>query len=326
VSARDRVDWRGYWPASPTPFTATGDLDEAALRRTMELYVGHGVHGVLINGTTGEWWSQTPVERRRVVEVAVSAAAGAVPVVVGVTTYTPGESAKLARAAADAGADGVLSTVPPYVRPTEDEAVAWYRGLAKASPLPVMVYNWPRGVGLDLSLHALRRIAALDNVAAIKESSGDELKTLEVVEALVDEVRVFARFIGRRGLAMIREVGGDGNIDGGGIGAPFAGPYYDAVWAGDLAGARELADRYRQVGALLIDADYAGRFASPVAQVKAVMRLLGQPGGWVRPPLIDPDLARTWEAVGAGLEASGLLDRLAQLGPDPRLGPDWPMS
>lgn len=323
MTGRDRVDWRGYWPACPTPFTADGALDEVALARTVELYVRHGVHGILVNGTTGEWWAQTPSERRRVVEVAVRAADGAVPVVAGVSSYVPAESIGLAEAAGGAGADGVLSTVPPYVHPTDEEAVGWFATLAAGSPLPLMVYNWPRGAGVDLSLPVLARIAAIDNVVAVKESSGDELKTLDVLEAIGGEVRYFARFISRRGLAVIRGIGGDGNIDGGGIGAAFGAAFYDAVWAGDVAGAAQSADAYQAVASLLVDAAYDGRFASPVAQVKAVMRLLGQPGGWVRPPLLDVDEATAWAAVGAGLVSSGLVERLAALGDDPRRSPAW---
>ena len=115
------------------------------------MYAGHGVQGILVNGTTGEWWAQSRSEREDVARTAAEAARGAVPVVVGVTHYVLDESVRLAHGAAEAGAAGVLATVPPYVHPTEREALAWYRRLAERSPLPVMVYNWPRGVGVDLS-------------------------------------------------------------------------------------------------------------------------------------------------------------------------------
>ena len=71
---RDDVTWRGYWPACPTPFTADGSLDTEALRALIEWYLGEGMHGVFVNGTTGEWFSQTTDERRLVAETAIDAA------------------------------------------------------------------------------------------------------------------------------------------------------------------------------------------------------------------------------------------------------------
>jgi dihydrodipicolinate synthase/N-acetylneuraminate lyase len=311
VTKRDSVPWRGYWPASPTPFTAAGELDLPALQETIRLYIDHGVHGILVNGTTGEWWAQTISERREVARAAVEAAAGSVPVLVGVTHFVPDQAASLAESAADSGADGVLSTVPPYVHPTGREILAWYRALSERSPLPVMIYNWPRGVGVDLSVDLLAELVQLDNVVAVKDSSGDELKTLVALERLGGEVRFFARFISRRGLAVLQEIGGDGNIDGGGIGAIFGAGYYDAVWSGEMATARDLAARYQSVSEALVHPDYSGRFGSPVAQVKAVMRLLGQPGGHVRGPLLDIPDSVAREAVQGKLAAAGLLAELA---------------
>src|ERR1700749_3761608 len=83
---RDSVDWKGYWIAAPTPFTATGALDEDALRAVLRLYRRQGVHGVLANGTTGEWFAQSDIERRRVAEIAVEELGGKIPVVIGCTT------------------------------------------------------------------------------------------------------------------------------------------------------------------------------------------------------------------------------------------------
>src|SRR6478752_11157 len=115
---RRDVSWQGYWPAAPTPFDASGALDERALGQLVEIYVNAQVDGILINGSTGEWFSQSPDERRRVAEVAVDAAAGRTTIVVGVSAYTPEEASALAANAAAIGADGVLATPPPYVHPS----------------------------------------------------------------------------------------------------------------------------------------------------------------------------------------------------------------
>lgn len=301
---RSDVPWRGYWPAAPTPYTADGKLDEDGLVRLLALYVDQGVHGVLINGTTGEWFSQTRAERRRVAEIAVATVAGRIPVVVGCTSYTPGETIKLAREVKAIGADGALATPPPYAHPSQDEIYAFYETVTNAVEIPWMAYNWPRGTAVDISVATASRLADLPHVVAIKDSTGDELKCMATVEAVVSRVRAFGRFIHPRGMAFMLGVGGDGNIDGGGLGAPFAVPFYNEVFAGNVQAAREHSARYARLVSLLVNDDYSSKFASPTAQLKAAMNILGQPGGQVRPPLLamaeenNTDLARALAEAG----------------------------
>ena len=116
---RNDVSWHGYWPACPTPFHADQSLDLDSFRALLECYIGEGVHGLLVNGTSGEWFSQTTDERHAVVETAVEVAAGRVPVVAGCTSYTALEAAELGRHALAAGrlghqldAAAVLEDVP----------------------------------------------------------------------------------------------------------------------------------------------------------------------------------------------------------------------
>jgi len=117
---------------------------------------------------------------------------------------------------------------------------------------------------------------------------------------VVDRVRVFGGFVSRAGLALLREVGGDGSIDGGALGAPFAVRFYESFWHDDLETAREAARAYRSLMSQLIRPDWSGTFASPQSQIKAAMKLLGQPGGFPRPPLLP-------------LEDSALLAQLQQI-------------
>ncbi|MET3805798.1 4-hydroxy-tetrahydrodipicolinate synthase [Nakamurella sp. UYEF19] len=305
---RRDVSWRGYWPAAPTPFDSAGHLDEDALRRLMDLYVRQGVHGILVNGSTGEWFSQTPAERRDVARIAVSEVAGRCPVVIGVTAYTAAEAIELARHAAEIGADGVLATPPPYVHPSADETFAFYREVSGGTDLPFMVYNWPRGVAVDMGRYdgLFQRLADLPQVVAIKDSTGDWLSMISTVEQCADRVAVFGSFLHRRGLAVLLGVGGDGNIDGGGVGAPYAVPYYACVQAKDRDGAIAWVDRYQSLSGKLINPDYSGIFASPIPQLKAVMALLGQPGGRVRPPLLPVIEPTTLAAIRKVVEESGI--------------------
>jgi 1-pyrroline-4-hydroxy-2-carboxylate deaminase len=313
---RSSVDWKGYWIAAPTPFTATGALDEPAFRATLRLYHRQGVHGVLVNGTTGEWFAQTDAECRRVAEIAVEELGGAIPVVIGCTTFTPSQTIALGRHAREAGADGILSTPPPYAAPTPREIVAFFAAISDGVDLPIMVYNWARGVAVEITWETALELTRIDRVVAIKDSTMHTAQALATLEQVGDRVRFFGGFINRLGLSVLRGLGGDGNIDGGGLGATFAVAFYEAFWRGDFAAAEQAANRYQALMARLIRADWSGVFGSPQSQIKACMNLLGQPGGHVRPPLLaidDPKHLETMRHIlyEAGLLATALPSRTA---------------
>jgi hypothetical protein len=128
-------------------------------------------------------------------------------VVVGCNSYTAAETIGLAEHARSAGADGALTTPPPYVHPSDEEVLAFYRTVTEAVDLPWMVYNWPRGTAVDLSVAVLDQLADLDRVVAVKDSTGDEIKCLEGCEAVMDRVRFFGRFVHRRGMAFLTGTG-----------------------------------------------------------------------------------------------------------------------
>jgi 1-pyrroline-4-hydroxy-2-carboxylate deaminase len=303
---RDSVDWKGYWIAAPTPFTVTGALDEDALCAMLRLYHGLGAHGVLVNGTTGEWFAQNDGERRRVAELAVEELGGKIPVVIGCTTFTPSQTIALGRHAREIGADGMLSTPPPYAAPTPREIVAFFSAISDSVDLPIMVYNWARGVAVEITWETALELAQIDRVVAIKDSTVHAAQALATLEKVGDRVRVFGSFINRLGLSVLHGLGGDGNIDGGGLGAKFAVAFYEAFWRGDFAAAQQAADRYGALMTRLIRPDWSGAFGSPQSQIKACMNMLGQPGGYVRPPLLPIDGVRELEALRQILDDAGL--------------------
>lgn len=304
---RDSVDWRGYWPAAPTPFSADGRIDDDALRALMEHYVRVGVHGVLVNGSSGEWWAQSAGERRHVAQVAVDAVAGRIPVVIGCTSFTAGAVTELAAHATQIGASGVLTTPPPYAHPTQPEILSFYEEIDKRLELPLIAYNWPRGAAVEIELDTARQISELDHVVAIKNSTASGQLIIDYIDVLAGKVRIFASLINRRGLAIMRSLGGDGYIDGGGVGAPHAVPFFDALWSGRTDAAAEHADRYWALTSGWINDDFSGRFGSPSSQLKAAMKILGQPGGEVRPPLLPTTDTAVLKLIADLLRRSGLL-------------------
>ena len=181
----------GYWVRSHT-VPREGALDEKLWREELRLYHSQGVHGILVNGTTGEWFSQSDAERRRVAEVAVEELKGKIPVVIGCTTYTAAHASELGRHAKEIGADGILSTPPPYAAPTSREIVAFYQTISDRVDLPLMVYNWARGVVVEIAAETALELTKIDHVVAIKDSTSNRVQALATLEKVVDKIRVSA--------------------------------------------------------------------------------------------------------------------------------------
>jgi 1-pyrroline-4-hydroxy-2-carboxylate deaminase len=266
---------------------------------------------VLVNATTGEWFSQSDAEQRRVAEIAVEELKGRMPVVIGCTTYTAAHTSELGRHAREIGADGILSTPPPYAAPNAREVVAFYRAVAESVDLPLMVYNWARGTNVEITWEVAAELAKVDRIVAIKDSTTDKMQALRTLEEVADKVRVFGGFVNTLGLAVLRGIGGDGNIDGGGVAADHGIAFYEAVWRGDVDAAKTAAAGYVNLMGQLIDPDWSGRFGSPQPQIKACMNLLGQPGGYPRPPLLPVDDPEALDALRRIISDAGLMSKAA---------------
>ena len=313
--SRDDVNWRGYWPACPTPFAADGSYDAETHRALLDWYVGEGMHGVFINGTTGEWFAQSPDERRLVAETAIDAVAGRVTVLIGCTALTAREAAELGRHALAAGADGIGSTPPPYSKTYPDETVAYFNDISNGVDGPIMVYNWPHGTSVDIGPELAARLVDVPNVVGIKDSTPDFAQFAATTRAVVDRARVFGPFMSEAGLDLLLEVGGDGFIGGGSLwGAPDA-EYWEAVWRGDVDAAREHALRTEELfPKLWLPGGWGGHYGAYQSQLKALMELLGQPGGTVRPPRLPITDVSSIAAMREILVAAGLLHQSAAVG------------
>lgn len=305
---RDDVEWRGYWPACPTPFATGGALDLDSLRALVEWYVGEGMHGIFVNGTTGEWFSQTPEERRLVAETAIDQVAGRVTVVIGCTSLTAKQAVELGRHAIAAGADGIGSTPPPYSKTYPDETVRYYQDISDGVDAPLMIYNWPHGTSVDIGPDLAQRIAAIESVVAIKDSTPNLEQFFETTKRVVGGTRVFGPFMSVPGLEFLLEHGGDGFIGGGSLWGSTDAEFWEAVWRGDVEAAREHARRTDELfPKLWLPGGWGGHFGAYQSQLKALMKMLGQPGGEVRPPRLpvaDDESLRRMRAI---LVETGLL-------------------
>jgi len=284
---RTSIDWQGYIPAITTPFRDDGTFDVPAFRTLLEWLHGERMHGLVVAGTTGEWFSMSRSERAEQMKVAGDVLGGKTTLLAGCNAYTASEAIELAGIAQDAGFNGILLTPPPYVVPTADEVFAYYKTVSDAISLPICVYNWPRGTGIDMPVELLLRLASLEKVVAVKNSTGDMGHFLSVFFALREQIRVFGFTMDELGLSLVRNEGGDGTMGAGAVLGSDHPDFYNAIWRGDLDAARRHGSRDRVVMSGWFNSDYSARFGSPQSVFKAALNMQGLPGGKVRPPLLD---------------------------------------
>ena len=179
-----RTPWTGVGTALVTPFTQSGALDEAAVRRLGRRQIDAGVHFLVPCGTTGENPTLSLAERLRIVEILVDEAAGKAPVLAGAGGYDTREVMQLAREMEKAGAAGLLSVTPYYNKPTPDGLYAHYRAIAESTRLPVMVYNVPGRTGVNVDVATLVRLASIPNIVGVKEASGNVTQMCEICRAV----------------------------------------------------------------------------------------------------------------------------------------------
>ena len=305
---RSDVSWRGYWAACPTPFREDESYDADAHRALLEWYIGEGLHGVLINGTTGEWFSQTTDERKQVAETAVEAAAGRVPVVIGCTSLTANAVVELGKHAFSVGAAGIGSTAPPYAKTLPDETAAFYEDISDGVDGPVLVYNWPHGTNIDIDSELAGRLVDIENVVGIKDSTPNMDQFLETNRAVNQRAIVFGMFMNIQGFEGLVQDGGDGFIGGGSVLGSADARFWEDYWRGDLDAARAHAERTEALFPKLWEpGGWRGIYGGYQAQLKVLMRLMGQPGGHPRRPRLKITDPAAIEALREVLREESLL-------------------
>ena len=179
-----RMQFTGAGTALVTPFTKTGALDEAGVRRLARRQIEHGIHFLVPCGTTGESPTLSEDERTRVVEICVEEAHGKVLVLAGAGGYDTREAIHAARLMERAGADGLLSVTPYYNKPSPDGLFQHYKAIADSTKLPIVVYNVPGRTGVNVDVNTLVRLSTLSNIAGVKEASGNIQQMCEVCRAM----------------------------------------------------------------------------------------------------------------------------------------------
>ncbi|MEM8877775.1 MAG: dihydrodipicolinate synthase family protein [Pseudomonadota bacterium] len=165
--------FEGIYTPIVTPYRDDFSIDEARFAEQTEALIAAGVHGIIVAGTTGEYYAQTPEERIRMMEVARDVIGGRLPLIIGTGAIRTEDSIMFAEAAKARGADALLVATPPYAFPTGREIALHALAIDRAVNLPVMLYNYPGRMSVDMDEETLDRLGRSPNFCAIKESSGD---------------------------------------------------------------------------------------------------------------------------------------------------------
>ena len=284
---RSSVEWRGYIPAITTPFTRDRRLDEPGLRRLLEWLAAEGMHGIVVAGTTGEWFSLSDAERRTVLRLTGEQLRGRLTLIAGCNAFNADRVIEYAEMARESGFDGILVTPPPYIVPNEEEIFAFYRHVSDHSRLPICVYNWPPGTNVDMSCELLERLADLEGIVAVKNSTGRLDRFIQSFFALKDRLRVFGFPMDELGATLLQAHGGDGTMGAGAVLGRDQPDFYNHLWRGDVAAALRCGARDRVLMKEWFTEKLVGRFASAQAILKEALNAQGLPGGYPRPPILE---------------------------------------
>src|SRR5215831_7528839 len=264
-----RTSFTGVGTALVTPFTKSGGLDEQAVRRLGRRQVDAGVHFLVPCGTTGESPTLTDAERIRIVEILVDEVDGQVPVLAGAGGYNTLEVIRWADDMRKAGASGLLSVTPYYNKPTQEGLYQHYRAIAESTPLPIVVYNVPGRTGVNVEPSTLVRLAAIPNIAGVKEASGNIMQICEVCRQVPPEFIVLS---GDDTITLpVMAVGGRGVVSVASNEAPSEMvQMVEAVERADFAAARARHNRILP----LMQVNFIEANPIPVKAAMAVMGLL----------------------------------------------------
>ena len=167
------MDFHGIYTPVITPFRDDHSVDEAGYAAVIEKLIADGVHGIIVAGTTGEYYAQTAEERVRLLKLGVEVVGGRIPVIAGTGAIRTEDAIGFAEAARYAKADAILVTTPPYAQPTGRENALHALAVQRAASLPAMLYNYPGRMAAHMDEEFLDRVGQSPGFVAIKESSGD---------------------------------------------------------------------------------------------------------------------------------------------------------
>jgi len=256
----------GIFTPHVVPLDSSGAIDEAEFRRYIDWLIDGGVHGLYPNGSTGEFTRFTPEERRTIVRIVCDQAAGRVPVLAGAAEANVRETLDACEAYAGFGARAVAIVSPFYYKLSADSVYAYFREIALNTPIDVTLYNIPMFAS-PIEVPTLRRLAELERIVAIKDSSGDLSFMMRMITAVRPERPDFSFLSGWEAILVpMLLVGADGGTNAtSGVVPELTRLLYDLTREGKIEEAMKLQYRLLELfDAMLYSADFPQGFRAAV--------------------------------------------------------------
>lgn len=184
------IPWEGIYPAITTQFKEDGSLDLPLFKKSIRAQAEGGVHGIIIGGSLGESSTITNKEKYRLAEAAREASGGELPIIINLAESSTDDAVAAAEQARDEGADGLMMLPPMMYKSTERETVAYYRAVAEAVDLPILVYNNPVDYGVEVTLDMFEELIQYDNIEAVKESTRDLSNVTRMRNRFGDRIKI----------------------------------------------------------------------------------------------------------------------------------------
>ena len=291
------LELRGSMVALVTPFR-DDRIDEAALRKLIELHSVSGTSAIVPCGTTGESATLSHEEHDRVIELTVEAAAGRIPVIAGTGSNNTREAIRLTRHAKEAGADAALLISPYYNKPTQRGLYLHFKAVAEAVDLPIILYNIASRTAVNIEPETFAQLAEIPNIVGVKESSGN-LEQMSRIRQLTKGK--LALISGDDGLTLpVLSIGGVGVIS---VGANIVPSDVSSMIRAFEQGKTKKAADWHEKMLPLVKAMFVETNPVPV---KTAMGILGMiPDASVRLPLCSMT-AESIEKLNAALSGYGL--------------------
>ncbi|MGV8059303.1 MAG: 4-hydroxy-tetrahydrodipicolinate synthase [Smithellaceae bacterium] len=275
-------NWSGCHVPIITPFKDDYSIDETGLRKLVNYYIEEiKCDGLVPCGTTGESPTLDKEEHHRVMKIVIDETAGRVPVMVGTGSNSTKEAIEMTKYAEDAGASASLQVCPYYNRPSQSGLLKHFETIARATRLPLFVYNIPSRTGVLIEAKTMLALAEIDNIIGMKDACGNLMLTMEIIRATRAGSKKFFVLCGEDALTFpMMALGGDGGILA--VSHVIGREYYEMIHlclSGKVDEAREIHFRTLPVvSALFIE-------TNPVP-VKEALSMLGLPAGKLRLPLV----------------------------------------
>jgi 4-hydroxy-tetrahydrodipicolinate synthase len=273
--------------ASVTPFADDGRVDDEAAVRLWRHLLDHGSDGIVVAATTGEAVTLTDEEHVALVSLAVSEVGDRATIVAGAGSNDTRHAVVLTEQVSEAGVDAILSVAPYYNKPNRRGIVAHFTEVAKATDVPILVYNIPSRCAINMPPDLLAELAQIDGIAGVKQANDEELQPIEGLAIYAGNDGVLAR-----------------TLDFGGAGGILVSSH---VVGDEMRRMVDEPERRAEIDASLRDVYDAMFVTSSPAPVKAALNMLGHGVGGLRLPLVECD-ERELAVVRSVLEAHGLLE------------------